>query len=279
MTAEWPEIDPARAVRGIVPLSEEDLAEEKLLRQRIVGSCAACNGAAPSGCGCLDEFVVAVQYRRAGIPQVYWRLTMQDWYGDPEAGDHVRAYLHNIHAFARDGIGFQIHSDEQFGGTGGTGKTFLLTMALKHAVLSGYTAYLYPVVQLLDDIMWGFDDRGFARRLAVRFENVEFLALDDLGREFRGRDDKHREMVTTRLAALVHRRVQKNLVTLGTTSLSPKQFKDHYDDRLFSLVTSRMRAITLAGGDARAAPGLGAVARWNRITGGEEGAGDGGRQG
>ena len=266
MNKSFESVDPRLASRGVLTPSEVELQIEALIRDEYVSNCPICKGEGMGSCQCIQHFALVYQYHRAGIPRKYWTIPTTDWHGDPEAFKEIMQYLQHAAEFKSNGIGFILMPADD--NTIGTGKTLLLCWALMGILAANFTARYYPMTSFLDDIMRSFGDHAFGERQRIIFERIEFLALDDVGREFHGSDNRHEPMVRNRLESILRARDNAGLVTLIATTLSPDDFHERYKDGALSVVAGGMHAIQLRGVDERR-HGQAQVGRaWDRIVGG-----------
>jgi hypothetical protein len=259
-------LDPLMAARGLLVPSDIELQVELAIREAYVSNCPICKGIGGGACQCIQYFALASKYHRAGVPRRYWSIPESDWRGDPEAFAEIKQYLAHIQEFKQGGIGYILMPADQ--NSVGTGKTLLLCWTLMGILQAGFTARYYPMTSLLDDIMRSFGDHAFGERQRIVFERIEFLALDDVGREFYGTDNRHGPMVRNRLESILRTRSSAGLITLIATTLSPDDFHERYKDGALSVVAGNMHAIQLRGVDERRHGAAQVGHAWDRIVGG-----------
>lgn len=132
-------------------------------------------------------------------------------------------------------------------GAVGVGKTHAAAAAAHLAVMDGWRARFYPVVDLLDALRPGSEGEG-----ATVLENckaVDLLVLDDLGAE------RPTDWTAERLYALVNRRWLEQRPTIVTSNLSAQggkgPFVDAVGTRMYSRLVHDAVVAQAAGGDRR----------------------------
>ena len=91
-----------------------------------------------------------------------------------------------------------------------------------------------------------FDNDDNRRNLRI-LENIDYLMVDDLGREYRT------DYTLTRLEEFIEIRYSRKLVTFITTNIVPGDLVDLYNERIISRFKDSkwMRRLTMAGEDMR----------------------------
>lgn len=111
----------------------------------------------------------------------------------------------------------------------GIGKTYTLKCATKMAIDYGYEALYIRHNILIDDLRQSYDDKsGQAsyREKLNRYKNIQFLAIDEFGRE------RLTEFSKNAMAELYDARYEKaingNLITILASNFSPENTMDAY---------------------------------------------------
>lgn len=192
-----------------------------------------------------EEFERLTKYLLAGIPQEYWYLDWEDFKGDDKPYDITKLYCEHLPEALKAGQGII------FSGEHGTGKTTLTCLIGKHAIDSGYTVKYIPVAKIIDMLMEGFGDRAYKQNLDTILERVEFLLLDDIGKEFQGAKGQLNTMVKLTLDTKLRERVNRNLVTIASTNHNAKTIQEQYGESVLSVIYGSCRFVKVEGGDFR----------------------------
>lgn len=158
--------------------------------------------------------------------------------------DFVREYIDNLSQNMSDNRGIC------FMGSNGVGKSMLSCIILKEAYRRRYScrrvtfsAYIGAYTE-----SWGANksDRDeLERTLLEKYKGVEFLVLEEIGKEI---DSKIAKPI---LEDLLRYREEHGLVTLICTNLTPDVLKDLYGNSVCSLINGNTTVITIDGEDQR----------------------------
>lgn len=174
------------------------------------------------------------------IGKRYWSADVRDL---PEGvvKECFRRYITELSVNASEGWGLYMY------GSNGVGKTFACTSLLKEVVKAGYSAYCI----LADELKLAYIDgsRFDADSTIVRrVETVDFLLIEDLGKEYSGRGSGFAELC---FENLLRKRSRECRPTFVTSNLSPIDFKSRYQESAASLAMECMIAVQMKGGDRR----------------------------
>lgn len=192
-------------------------------------------------CQCEWQSRLLHHYLLAEIPSSYWTLSEDDFFGDSDALEAMQDYLDRWKDWKTHGIGLAFHSSTQ-----GTGKTMLATIIARHLIHQGERVYFISfrdAVRLYD---MPFEQREEKVR---RLRNTPVLILDEVGLAI---SDAQHDFYSVELEDLIRFRTSGNAVTLITTNLTPAALDTEYP-RIFSLLASKQRHITVGGHDVRRA--------------------------
>lgn len=192
-------------------------------------------------CDCERQIELARHYLLANIPNDYWTLSEDEYFGDPDALAKVQVYLERWPDMFSHGIGMEFYSP-----TMGTGKTMLATMIAKHLVKSGERVYFTPFRQTV-----GVFEMPYEARQAIEtlLRHVPVLVLDEV---VRSSSDAQRAFYAEKLEDLIRYRTSGNAVTIITTNLTSEELNDQYP-RAFSLLAASAQQVFVNGEDARRA--------------------------
>ena len=178
----------------------------------------------------------------AGILEEFWNLDIDQFKGNEAVTKVVYEYLDNLDNARKQGISIFFY------GTNGTGKTFLGVEVLKEALRKGYSAQftsLGGVIQALTD---GWYDAEKRRRYEERIRDVDFLMIDDVGKEMRVSKNGLTEMVFDNL---IRYRSFRNKPMILTTNSDIESVENVYGKSIVSLLHGKFIPIRVVGEDYR----------------------------
>lgn len=132
-------------------------------------------------------------------------------------------------------------------GGNGVGKTHATCALLKEIQKRGYSTYCV----LADVLKVAYiDGQRFDQDNSVvqRVESVDFLLLEDLGKEYSGKGSGFAELC---FENMLRKRSRECLPTIVTTNLTPQAFKERYKQSAASLAMECMIACEMKGQDRR----------------------------
>lgn len=177
---------------------------------------------------------------RMNIGRRFWSAQVTDL-PDNTTKDLFRSYVQNLTNNYAEGWGLFMY------GNNGVGKTHSSCALLKEVQRRGYSTYC-----ILADVLKAayIDGSRFDADNSVtqRVERVDFLLLEDLGKEYSGKGSGFAELC---FENLLRKRSRDCLPTLVTTNLSPQAFKERYKQSAASLAMECMIACEVKGEDRR----------------------------
>lgn len=181
-----------------------------------------------------------------GIPKDMQNISISDLYVPSEkykkVVDFVKAYLFDLPIVPLSdmkGICFM--------GSNGTGKTLLASLILKEAYACRYSCRRITFTQYVGIYTenWGNSDSPSSDLTADDIKNVEFLVLEEIGKEI---DSK---VTAPILEDLLRYREDNGLVTIICTNSDVKSLTARYGESIMSLIAGATTRITLTGTDFR----------------------------
>jgi len=229
-----------KTLRGHVDLTPMEVGELKRLKKRIMDG----EGTPQEKREKLER---SAKYLGASLPFSYWNMTWDDFTGKGHQGvkRFVQKYCERIEEALEHGQGLI------FSGSHGTGKTAFSIMIAKDAIAKGYTVKYIPVAKVIDLLMESFDDKSFRADLFTVIERVEFLILDDLGKEYLGVKKQLNPMVQLNLDSMLRERMNRNLVTIASTNFEKTIIKNQYGDSVLSILQGACKFVEVTGPDFR----------------------------
>jgi len=181
---------------------------------------------------------------RMNIGKRYWQAEMTDL-AETKAKSVFRKYMNNLDAQFEGGWGLFIY------GANGVGKTHASCALLKEITKRGYNSFCI----LADELKVAFiDGARFDQDNTVidRVRSVDFLLIEDLGKEYSGKGSGFAELC---FENLLRKRCREMKPTFITTNLSRSAFFERYKQSAASLAQECMVAVEMGGSDIRASIG------------------------
>ena len=181
---------------------------------------------------------------RMNIGRRYWKAEMVDL-PETTAKGLFRRYMTDLDSQYEGGWGLFIY------GPNGVGKTHASCAMLKEISKRGYSTYC----TLADELKVAFIDGSrfdADNSIIDRVRKVDFLLIEDLGKEYSGNGSGFAELC---FENLLRKRCRELLPTIITTNLSRKAFFERYKQSAASLAQECMVAVEMSGEDRRAAIG------------------------
>lgn len=184
---------------------------------------------------------------RLQIGRSFWGAELEDLV-DPEASPHgprIHRYCDRIHTFSRRGVGLFLW------GVNSVGKTHSASIVLKEAARVGYTGLLITP-SLYGDAKLDKMPFDAEQSLVQRIETVDFLFLDDIGKEYT-KGERGSGWFELNLERLWRERAKHGRVTGVTTNFTDKEFGARYGKSVRALVVETLVSLNVQGKNFRAA--------------------------
>ena len=179
----------------------------------------------------------------AGIPLNYQRLGWDDVKAVPRSiVDQVMAYALQAARAIASGRNLILWSKSP-----GTGKTLLLALLAKFLMANGWQVHFSQFNEVLDLFTSSWRDKDEKEHWTRRVRNVDVLAMDDMGKENKGRIDVVDDMVDR----IIRSRVSDAAPTIITSNRSPQEIQEGYGVYAMSLLTEAADFIEVTGADYR----------------------------
>lgn len=209
---------------------------------------------------------------RCGILEAYHDKGFEDFYGHPERRDElepkvkqwnkahpsdpikidfdygeqvleqVQQYASNLNNAREHGISLLLW------GPNGTGKTLLAAATLKEAIRQGFSSQMTSLGGLIEVYTDGWGDAGKKEIYNRRIRNVDFLFIDDVGKEYKA---KSGDLVEVAFDNLIRYRSFRNKPFILTTNTNISNLEGTYGQSLVSLLQGKSIAIKVGGQDYR----------------------------
>lgn len=179
----------------------------------------------------------------AGIYEEYHRKTLDDYRGNvsEEVLRYVKGMTDNMGQVFQRGIGLFFY------GPNGTGKSGLMAEVLKAAIRNGFKVRMAPLGGIIQKLSEGWYSADAREEFLKYVKQVEFLGIDEVGKEYRGKSD----LVVMAFDLVLKYREQRMLPTFMTSNRYPKDLVGDYSESIMSVLKSQMIPVELCGKDWR----------------------------
>lgn len=189
--------------------------------------------------------ITKAHLKRANIGQDYWDVDFGNYRGPDTPATKTKKYLLDLAVMKEAGIGIL------YVGPPGPGKTTLAMIAMKYLLRAHWDVFCTSLGEIVENVQksWKANDEERAGYEAYleRAKHVDFLYIDDVGKEHRGQSG----FVQTIFDNLIRYRVQHRLPTFLTSNLTKSELEGTYGESLMSLLEGKLYPIPVTGDDFR----------------------------
>jgi DNA replication protein DnaC len=178
---------------------------------------------------------------RMRLPKRFWGAKF-DMICDGQHKEIIEKYLQNLGDAVVNGYGLVLW------GANAVGKTSAASVILKRARGVQYSGLFVTAMDYVDAVFknTGFDD---ASTVKSRCRSVDVLVLDDLGKEFKGKDDIGG--VERMIEGLLRYRSSEMRPTIVTMNCDPGTLRERYGESLYNLMTASYGFLEIVGPSQR----------------------------
>lgn len=194
-------------------------------------------------CGCLTKFNAAYALAHANIPVAFREMVSDDI--DASFKQENQEYFHRIQLYTQQqdkaletGFGLFIQ------GTNGSGKSFVATLILKHALRKGYSGYFILMSDLINAAFMALRDIEVRKDLETLIVKTDFLVIDEIDKGFQDQNESVQKM----LLPLFKKRCdyfKKPLIV--TSNVAKIDIAQTVGKTIAAMFTERLTEITFTG--------------------------------
>jgi len=219
------------------------------LKKRYCDNCPICKGARIVGeenlvkCSCLNQFNTAYAQAHANIPAAFRELTSQDIAENFKQENHehfrrIQLYTQQQEKALETGFGLFIQGDN------GSGKSFIATLILKHALCKGYSGYFILMSDLVNATFEALRDVEVKKDLEKLIVQTDFLIIDEVDKSFQDQNENVQKI----LLPLFKKRCdyfKKPLIV--TSNVAKVDIAQTIGKTIAAMFTERLTEITFVG--------------------------------
>lgn len=186
-------------------------------------------------------------YLHCGIKTAWHTKELSDFTNDTEALEVVKRYLKNARQNAAEGIGLYLW------GSNGTGKTHLMTCAMKDLISKNFVVRVFSMDEIVDKFTSSWYSDEEKRDLNSILRNTDFIAIDEFGKNVDkdGNPVYLPDIVKRTMESVIRYRVQMNKPIWFASNTDPKFIKDVFSEDIASLLREAVVAVCVRGEDFR----------------------------
>lgn len=195
-------------------------------------------------CNCEIQLQLHKLYLRAGIGDIYQRLTWDDYDLTSQAVAPLKTatqYLDSYHNYVLNGIGIM------YIGEFGAGKTMLSCLTAKALIRLGYDAFFTTFQGMAQMFTAGWKSQSDKALFEQRVVGSQVLVLDDIGKEFRTKTNMNEALFDH----VLRQRVINARPTFLTANENQDSLRHGYGSAVISLISERSIVQTVEGTDFR----------------------------
>ncbi len=224
--------------------------EIQALKKKYCDSCTICNGERVFDtndnlvkCECLTQFNEAYALAHANIPTAFRELTSKDIderFKQENYEDFYRVQLYTQQQDKALAKGFGIFLQ----GGNGSGKSFVATLILKHALRKRYSGYFILMSDLVNAAFEALRDVEVRRDLEKLIIQTDFLVIDEIDKSFQDQNDNIQKI----LIPLFKKRCdyfKKPLIV--TSNVAKADIAQMVGKTIAAMFTERLTEITFTG--------------------------------
>lgn len=171
-------------------------------------------------------------YTNSGIWELWHDKTWKD-YTDKRYSELVKGY-----------VDAETTENLLLYGNNGTGKSMLMNLAMKDFLHKEYSVYVIDFRNLIKEYIKSWKGHGKLGEIMMS----DYLAIDDLGKEFAS-GDVSKDLAVTTLDYVLRYRFQRKLSTWMTFNMPLNDIRTEYNEHIASLLKRSSIAIYFDGED------------------------------
>lgn len=190
----------------------------------------------------LSDVAKKNEFLKNGILPKWHNKKLSDYKNDPQAKESIDKYLKSRDNMLKKGVGLYLW------GANGTGKTHLMMTSFKELRALDYSVKVISLSSLIAKFTAGWYDMAEKRELQNALQRVDFLGIEEIGKEFRSQNS---DLGTVVLDNVLRYRVQMMKPTWFTSNVPPGKLTANYTEDIASMLKECSYPIQVMGKDMR----------------------------
>jgi DNA replication protein DnaC len=183
----------------------------------------------------------ADRYVYSGILEKWHNKEWKHFTNCPAAKTEVQNYLAKIQTAREDGVGLYLW------GANGVGKSLCMNIAFKQLLAQGYKVHIITLSTIITKFTGSWYDSEQRNELYGRLLNVDFLGIEEIGKEFKSATD----LGSVVLDSIIKYRIQRGLPTWATSNVKPTEISGTYTIDIASMLKEASVPVQFVGEDYR----------------------------
>lgn len=202
-------------------------------------------------CNCFLQQIRNILYEQSNIHNLLKEDNFSNLSYEYYTGDDLTNFEETVelcHTFISNFDNPDFYTNLFFYGTVGVGKSFLSGCIAKELLDTNHSVIYFSAINLFNTLaQHTFDNSSKVSLYNVQEDlyNCDLVIIDDLGTE------QLNSFVASSLFSLLTERHLRKKSTIISTNYSLDDFRQHYDLRIFSRITSQFKLCKLTGSDIR----------------------------
>jgi DNA replication protein DnaC len=180
-----------------------------------------------------------------GILQKWHTKNLGDYTLDPKNKVLMQRYVNDSKTPLSEGIGYYMY------GSNGVGKTLCLNSVFKELMLKGHSVRIISFSALVDMYVSAWRDDAKKIEFSSIVKKPQFLAIEELGKEYANRKDDNENFVNTCLDLVIKTRIQIGKPIWFTSNVPPDSIRTLYTEDIASMLLESCVPIKFVGDDYR----------------------------
>ena len=200
-------------------------------------------------CHCFRQAEITLLYEQSNLKQVLEKENFSTLSYEWFQGESLTSYRQTVEKCKKFVQNFKTNYQNLFFyGTVGSGKTFLSNCIAKECLEKGCSVIYFSAAGLFDSLArnaYSFRNQEETSVLFSDLYTCDLLIIDDLGTETAS------ALTLSHFFTCINERLLRKKSILISTNLSLEDFRNRYQDRIFSRITGNFEFCKLTGPDIR----------------------------
>lgn len=181
----------------------------------------------------------------SGLLPKWDKYNWDDFTNDDRAKELIKSYMHKTEDALIDGVGFFVF------GRYGVGKSLLVNLLFRDLFDAGYKVRIISLTGLTELYTAAWSDKDKARIFKNLVQNIDFLCIEDFGKEYVKKDEDRKSFLTNVMEEVINKRSMFNKATFFASSIGADKISARYSEHLSSIIQECTVPLKIDGKDYR----------------------------